>query len=83
MDEISAILARHPLREFELRRLYKLDPGFGAICADYQVASAALDHWRAMSRTGGPQALQKAEDYKRLVAELEDEILAALEKARE
>ena len=55
-------------------RLQAEDATFRAICEDYVEALRALAHWQAADQS----AQQRAEEYGRLVKELEDEALAAL-----
>ena len=50
------------------------DPSFRELCADYEAAAAALEHWQSP-----PQRCEaKAGEYQDLLAELEAEIEAAL-----
>lgn len=81
MEESPSILARFPLREFELRRLRGRDATFRSICLDYEVAVAALAHWRQMLNDGEAGALPIIEDYSRLIKELETEILTKLNRS--
>lgn len=74
VDAITALGRRFPDRARKIRRLQAEDATFRAICEDYGAALDALAHWRAADQS----AQQKAEEYRRLVQELEDEVLAVL-----
>lgn len=69
-DDLVLIIRRFSEREFEINRRYARDPEFRAICEDYAAATRALAYW--------VKDPSKAEDYRRLIKELEDEILAHL-----
>ena len=77
-SNIAAVVARFPLRELEIRRRCAGDPKFGEICEDYGLALAALRHWEG----AGPAGATRAEEYRRIVGELEAEILATLDGLR-
>ena len=67
----APVIGRFKEHEFEVRYRYTHDPEFRAICAeDYVVATRALARWE--------KDHSKAEDYRQLIRELEDEILARL-----
>jgi hypothetical protein len=70
MHDLVPIIRRFPQHEFEINRLYARVPEFRAICEDYADATRALAFWE-----NDPS---KAEDYRQLVKELEDEMLANL-----
>lgn len=72
MSDMTPILRRFAEHAFEVRRRCVLDPEFRAICEDYAAATAALTHWE--------RDQSKAEDYRRLIRELEDEVLEYLRK---
>ncbi len=75
MDAIAALARRFPDHARSIRRLEAEDATFSAICEDYGLALRALAYWRV----AGQGAQPKAEDYRRLVTELEAEALAILE----
>ena len=74
-SNIAAVVTRFPLRELEIRRQCARNPKFAEICEDYGVALAALRHWEG----AGLAEATRAEDYRRIVDELEAEILAILD----
>jgi uncharacterized protein YdcH (DUF465 family) len=74
VDAIAALARRFPDYVGSIRRLQAQDAAFRAICEDYGEALRALTHWQAANQS----AQQKAEEYRRLVKELEDEALTAL-----
>jgi hypothetical protein len=73
-SDIAAVVTRFPLRELEIRRLCTRDPKFAEICEDYGEALQALRHWLG----AGPTGATRAEDYRRILDELEAEILGIL-----
>jgi hypothetical protein len=79
MEEIRSVVARFPLRELDIRRRFTRDADFRSICSDYEEATRALRFWQRAIREGGEGA-QKAEEYHRLLGELEYEILAHLSR---
>ena len=74
VDAIEALVRRYPDSAGRIRCLHAADLTFRAICEDYALALRALQYWQAADRS----SRMKAEEYRRLVAELEDEALAAL-----
>jgi hypothetical protein len=70
MPDLAPIIRRFSEHEFEVNRRYARDPEFRAICEDYAVATRALEYWE--------KDHAKAEDYRQLIRELEDEILEHL-----
>jgi hypothetical protein len=70
----DALARRFPDRARSIRRLQAEDATFRAICEDYAEALQALAYWQAPERS----CEQRAEEYRRLVEELEEEALAAL-----
>jgi hypothetical protein len=70
MHDLVPIIRRFSEHEFEVNRRYARDAEFRAICEDYADATRALAYWE-----NDPP---KAEDYRQLIKELEDEILANL-----
>ena len=74
MHDLAPIIRRFTGHEFEIRRRCSHDPEFRAICEDYAAATVALAHWE--------KDRSKAEDYRQLIRELEDEILEHLTNPR-
>ena len=77
MRKIAALVERIPARELEVRRLYARDEEFRGICDDYLDAQEALRHWQVVERNE-----TRADEYRRLAAEFEAEIVAFLDAAR-
>jgi hypothetical protein len=77
LPRVAHLLARFPERELAIRRLFARDARFKEVCEDYEDASKALRHWEAAGSSGEA----KAEDYRRIVAELEADVLAYLDEA--
>ncbi len=77
-SKTSAVVARFPMRELEIRRRCARDQKFGEICEDYEEAMEALRRWEG----AGPDGDAEAEDYRRIRDELEAEILAILDGPR-
>lgn len=75
MHDLALIIRRFMAHEFEIRRRYSHDPEFRAICEDYAAATSALAHWE--------KDRSKAEDYRQLIRDLEEEILAHLANPRQ
>jgi hypothetical protein len=74
VDVIDALVRRFPGHAGSIRRLRAEDATFRAILEDYAEALSALGHWQATDQS----AQRRAEEYRRLAKELEDEALAAL-----
>jgi uncharacterized protein YdcH (DUF465 family) len=74
VDPIAALARRFPDYARTIRRLQAEDATFRAICEDYGEALCALAHWQAADQS----AQQRAEEYRLLVQEFEDEALVAL-----
>ena len=75
VDPIEALARRFPDRARSIRRLQEADATFRAICEDYALALRALAYWEAADQS----SRRKAEEYRRLVKELEDEAAVALQ----
>jgi hypothetical protein len=76
---IEALVRRFPDHARSIRRLETEDATFRAICEDYAEALGALAYWQAADQS----SRRKAEDYRRLVKEFEDEALAALRASQQ
>lgn len=73
-DGSEALVRRFPDHARSIRRLQAEDATFRAICEDYAEGLRALAYWLAADRC----CQRRAEEYRRMVAELEDEALALL-----
>jgi hypothetical protein len=73
MTELAAIIRQFPSNELLVRRLYAHVPEFRSLCEDYCVAQCALERWRS--------DFAKAEDYRRLKGEIEEEIREFMENS--
>jgi uncharacterized protein YdcH (DUF465 family) len=71
---IEALVRRFPDRACKIRRLHAEDATFRAICEDHAEALRALAYWEVADQS----SKRKAEEYRRLIKELEDEALAVL-----
>jgi hypothetical protein len=67
-----SLIERFPDRELAIRRLCNLDSEFRTDCEDYCEAAEALLRW---SKAG---AMDRAEEYRVILKELEAEILDVL-----
>ncbi|MFO1209965.1 MAG: hypothetical protein U1E40_12205 [Amaricoccus sp.] len=74
MTRTAALCGRHPDRELAIRRRYRTDRAFRAVCDDFEEAAGALDRFRGEGSSGS----ERADEYRQLAAELEAEILAML-----
>jgi hypothetical protein len=70
----DALARRFPERALKIGRLQAEDASFRAICEDYDEARRALAYWLSAGQAGDT----RAEEYRRIVAELEAEASAAL-----
>lgn len=70
MHDLVPVIRRFSEHELEINRQSARDPEFRSICEDYAAATRALAYWE-----NDPS---KAADYRQLIKELEDEILAYL-----
>lgn len=73
MSELTTVISHFPGRELSIRRLYASTPEFRSLCEDYVEAHCAFIRWQADKR--------KAEDYRRLLAEIEEEIEEELRRS--
>jgi hypothetical protein len=71
--ELARILARFPQLRRLIRRRYLADQAFRGACEDYRLACEGLATFEGLA-TAAPRS--EVEDYRRLVRELEAEILA-------
>ncbi|MDL2410080.1 hypothetical protein PY650_31585 [Rhizobium calliandrae] len=77
MSAMGHLISRFPHRELSIRRLFAHSAEFRAICADYEEALAALQHWETANYDA------KAQEYRVFAAELEMEILRMLDLSTE
>ncbi|WP_271899188.1 hypothetical protein [Candidatus Phyllobacterium onerii] len=73
MPQLAAIIRRFPAHELIIRRLYASTAEFRTLCEDYETAQQALERWRSDER--------KAEEFRLLCEEIEEEVGEQLEKA--
>jgi hypothetical protein len=71
---IEVLVRRFPDHARSIQRLQAVDVTFRAICEDYGDALRALRYWQAADQASH----KRAEEYRRLIEELEDEALAAV-----
>jgi hypothetical protein len=71
MTDAIAVIRRFSAQELAVRRLHASDPDFRALCEDYATAICAFERWRDDEA--------KAEHYRQIIEELEDEIAEFLE----
>jgi hypothetical protein len=76
VDAREALVRRFSEHARSIRRLHRESATFRAICEDYAEGLRALAYWRGADRP----FKQRAEEYGRLVQELEDEAEAALKE---
>lgn len=76
---LGHVFQRFPDRWRVIAALGRSSDDFRALCEDYGEAVEALRRWQAA--TADPGAPARTEEFGQLVAELEDEILAALAAA--
>ncbi len=74
MERFRFVIERWADREFEIHRKCAHDPAFAAICADFEEASRALEHWGKKGLPG----VRHVENYRNLLEELAAEIQAHL-----
>lgn len=72
---VRNVVARFPQDALEIERRYQCDDQFRSICHDYTDACAALERWQRTACQDDRRVL----DYRRLVDELELELLSTLQ----
>ncbi|MEZ5861693.1 MAG: hypothetical protein R3D28_22380 [Geminicoccaceae bacterium] len=77
-DEAQHVLERLTMHLATLELRLAADPEFRGLCADYGDALEALGRWEASTDR---RRAARIEEFRCLVAELEQEILAALDVA--
>ncbi len=80
-DMARYIRERFPDKKQSIDRLMAEDPGFLALCDDYDVCVNALHYW---SKSGEPEAEIRVNEYRTLIRELEEEVteILAMRKPR-
>lgn len=75
---LFALYERFPQQINAIRGLYLRSESFQTLCADYEQCAAAMDYWE-----GSPngEAGQLSEEYRNLLAELEEEVRQMLGQA--
>ncbi|CAO3424447.1 hypothetical protein [Azospirillum doebereinerae] len=76
-DTPRNIVERFPDLAHAIKQYSSDNRFFGGLCDEYDEAVQALLHWEA-SHT--PQAARRAEDYRALVTDLEQEVLYELQR---
>jgi DNA repair ATPase RecN len=75
--ELSTVIDRIPRKALEIERRYQRDENFQSICHDYAEACEALQRWQSKAGQDDRRTL----DYRRLLEELESELLSILQTA--
>ena len=75
MPRFLHLAARFPKRELAIHRLCAREPEFRGLCNDYEEAVTAFRFWEAPENVDRG----KADDFRRLAAEIEADILAFLD----
>ena len=68
---LEALAQRSPEAAWRARRLAQADERFRAICEDYAEALEAMERWRQ----GEEARKERAEEFRRIVMELEEELI--------
>jgi hypothetical protein len=68
----QSVVDRFPDHELAIRRRFLVDAEFCSICENYKACVAAVRHWEVAGN------LERAEEYRQLTREIEEEILVAL-----
>lgn len=71
------VMERFPDHKEAIKQLFKSDPLFQTLCSDYRKCAKALLFW---NKSGLCEAPQRQREYKKLLSELESEILHYLDK---
>jgi hypothetical protein len=66
---------KFPEHELAIRRLIQRDHDFCSVCENHQACLAAVRHWEAQGNQ------ERAGEYRRLSAEIEQEIFALLSRS--
>jgi uncharacterized protein YdcH (DUF465 family) len=71
------VIARFPNHELTIERLVRTNESFQSMCEDYAAGAEALERWE---RVPDPKLAANIAELRESLAELEDEILRALEQ---
>jgi hypothetical protein len=74
VPSIDRLVEHHPRQALAIRRLYRRDPEFRAICDDYEAVETALARWQAPDQAEPERVVE----CRRMLVELEEEALAYL-----
>ena len=74
-DEAQRVMAQLAMHLAALELRLAADPEFRRLCTDHHEALEALDRWEAST---DPRRAARIDEFRRLVAELEQEILTEL-----
>ena len=66
---LAQVIERFPGEKTRILRLALKDPAFRALCEDYVLAQQTCDRFRV-----SPERVSELEEYRTIVAELEEEI---------
>ena len=75
LPSLDRLLDRYPEHELAIRRLFRREPEFCAVCDDYDAVCRALEHWQ----TRDEPVPERIAEYRRMLVELEAEALAFLD----
>jgi len=76
MSDITRyIMKRYPEKTLQIRRLVLRDSGFRTICEDYGKCVEAMEYF---DHSQDPRAKARADEYRTLIQDLEEEISQAL-----
>jgi uncharacterized protein YdcH (DUF465 family) len=74
----TSVVERFPEHEMTIERLARSDDIFGSICEDHTVGVEALRRWQ---QSDDPRRAERIAELRESLAELEEEILRAIEDA--
>ena len=75
--DLMLVFERFPDRKAEIKRSFKENERFRAICRDYGICRQALRRW---NRSGLEEAMERRIEYTALMDELETELLENLDE---
>jgi len=75
LDTTRHILERHPEKKEQILRLVFRNAEFRSMCEDYGKCVEAIEYW---DQSQTPGAKDKADEYRYISKEIEEEILQAL-----
>jgi hypothetical protein len=75
------VIERFPEHELAIERLARGSEGFRSMCEDYVVGVEALERWERATDATDPKRTVMIAELRHSLAELETEILQALEEA--